>query len=406
MIDNDRKPTLPIILSLSVDEATAKKIASVDKLQDILNGNENRPGAFEVRSGNINNGNNDGFSRSDVGDELLALELLLHPDETTNNRAAAARDGHRMLRGRRLSFKSDWDLAFGWFSNNKRTPPQARPVPIEAKQPNSSLTNKLTLAPITLSKSLPWGKWVLQRFHYKENEIHSDNKNDGDSIFFYANDYPNRQRRRTLSAKVNDAFHDSEDVLLVLLEDTICGMIEKAFPGFLPEEAEQRCRLEYSKGMFHSGISAANNFLVGSDRDGHGCIPSAGYSWCQTLKKCHRPWETRCEVIVGGDNYAIETPLLGDDRDQHGCHRSAGYSWCDASKSCHKSWETACGDSENYGINNGNTIEEPLLGDDRDEHGCHRSAGFSWCDASKSCHKPWETACDENDRRQHGTPSS
>ena len=29
----------------------------------------------------------------------------------------------------------------------------------------------------------------------------------------------------------------------------------------------------------------------GSDRDAHGCIPSAGYSWCARTNKCERPWE-------------------------------------------------------------------------------------------------------------------
>lgn len=31
--------------------------------------------------------------------------------------------------------------------------------------------------------------------------------------------------------------------------------------------------------------------MTGSDRDAHGCIASAGYSWCDDLKQCERPWE-------------------------------------------------------------------------------------------------------------------
>ena len=31
--------------------------------------------------------------------------------------------------------------------------------------------------------------------------------------------------------------------------------------------------------------------LVGADRDAHGCIGSAGYSWSETLQQCVRPWE-------------------------------------------------------------------------------------------------------------------
>ena len=33
------------------------------------------------------------------------------------------------------------------------------------------------------------------------------------------------------------------------------------------------------------------NLIVGNDRDDHGCIPSAGYVWCEKKQKCIRPWE-------------------------------------------------------------------------------------------------------------------
>ena len=35
--------------------------------------------------------------------------------------------------------------------------------------------------------------------------------------------------------------------------------------------------------------------LVGNDRDVHGCIGSAGYSWCEAKQKCLRIWEEKCE---------------------------------------------------------------------------------------------------------------
>jgi hypothetical protein len=31
--------------------------------------------------------------------------------------------------------------------------------------------------------------------------------------------------------------------------------------------------------------------MTGADRDAHGCIGSAGYSWCAKLSECVRPWE-------------------------------------------------------------------------------------------------------------------
>ena len=29
---------------------------------------------------------------------------------------------------------------------------------------------------------------------------------------------------------------------------------------------------------------------TGSDRDKHGCIASAGYTWCERTQDCERPW--------------------------------------------------------------------------------------------------------------------
>jgi len=33
---------------------------------------------------------------------------------------------------------------------------------------------------------------------------------------------------------------------------------------------------------------------VGCDKDVHGCIGSAGYSWCEAKQKCIRIWEENC----------------------------------------------------------------------------------------------------------------
>ncbi|MCG8392526.1 MAG: hypothetical protein MI745_05535 [Pseudomonadales bacterium] len=30
---------------------------------------------------------------------------------------------------------------------------------------------------------------------------------------------------------------------------------------------------------------------TGADRDEHGCLPSAGYQWCEETGQCERPWE-------------------------------------------------------------------------------------------------------------------
>jgi len=41
-------------------------------------------------------------------------------------------------------------------------------------------------------------------------------------------------------------------------------------------------------------ISCTNQQIVGGDKDEHGCIGSAGYSWCDAKQKCLRTWEENC----------------------------------------------------------------------------------------------------------------
>jgi len=116
----------------------------------------------------------------------------------------------------------------------------------------------------------------------------------------------------------------------------------------------------------------AGNDTLGGDVDAHGCIGSAGYSWCELKQKCLRTFEEKCEneTIVGGD------------RDEHGCIGSAGYSWCELKQKCLRTFEEKC---EN----------ETIVGGDGDEHGCIGSAGYSWCEVKQKCIRPWEEDCTE-----------
>ena len=38
-----------------------------------------------------------------------------------------------------------------------------------------------------------------------------------------------------------------------------------------------------------------NAQIVGGDKDIHGCIGSAGYTWCDVKQKCLRTWEETCK---------------------------------------------------------------------------------------------------------------
>lgn len=45
--------------------------------------------------------------------------------------------------------------------------------------------------------------------------------------------------------------------------------------------------------------------IVGGDRDAHGCIGSAGYSWCEAKQKCLRPWEESCGSATSSLTYLV-----------------------------------------------------------------------------------------------------
>jgi hypothetical protein len=79
--------------------------------------------------------------------------------------------------------------------------------------------------------------------------------------------------------------------------------------------------------------------VVGGDKDAHGCIGSAGYSWCEAKQKCLREWEEPC---AAAPTPGPTTVMPGSDRDEHGCIGSAGYTWCEAKQKCLRVWEEPC----------------------------------------------------------------
>ncbi len=51
----------------------------------------------------------------------------------------------------------------------------------------------------------------------------------------------------------------------------------------------------YSGNVIEDGAGDDSGMIVGGDKDEHGCIGSAGYSWCPSTQKCQRMWEEYCE---------------------------------------------------------------------------------------------------------------
>ena len=44
-------------------------------------------------------------------------------------------------------------------------------------------------------------------------------------------------------------------------------------------------------GATTSTVATPEAEMAGADRDEHGCIPSAGFRWCEQTMECERPWE-------------------------------------------------------------------------------------------------------------------
>jgi hypothetical protein len=63
-------------------------------------------------------------------------------------------------------------------------------------------------------------------------------------------------------------------------------------------------------------------------------------SACMLLTGC--TMAPASKIVPVEDNSRKEQPLLGGDRDEHGCIGSAGYSWCEAKNKCLRQWEEKC----------------------------------------------------------------
>lgn len=56
--------------------------------------------------------------------------------------------------------------------------------------------------------------------------------------------------------------------------------------------------------------AATTAMMPGSDRDSHGCIGSAGYSWCEPKQKCLREWEEACAAAAPTTAKSPLPPIL------------------------------------------------------------------------------------------------
>lgn len=73
--------------------------------------------------------------------------------------------------------------------------------------------------------------------------------------------------------------------------DKATGFMEEKFGS---NEIKVQVELINEKGIWKVDNVICPAPVVGGDRDEHGCIGSAGYTWCEEKQKCLRIWEESC----------------------------------------------------------------------------------------------------------------
>jgi hypothetical protein len=61
--------------------------------------------------------------------------------------------------------------------------------------------------------------------------------------------------------------------------------------GTVPEIKHSSYPRKYRRRGHRADYHDTTQVLFGSDRDHHGCIRSAGYSWNEDQGKCTQPWQ-------------------------------------------------------------------------------------------------------------------
>lgn len=102
--------------------------------------------------------------------------------------------------------------------------------------------------------------------------------------------------------------------------------------------------MRYHLFLFLIAISTPITYAqsVGGQQDAHGCLTGAGYTWCESLGKCVRPWEEQCPPAS-----------IGGEKDAHGCLIGAGETWCATLGKCIRAWEEPCPEQDDAPVYDG-----------------------------------------------------
>lgn len=95
-----------------------------------------------------------------------------------------------------------------------------------------------------------------------------------------------------LPPKKSNAFLLTLTALLFLTGAFGVWFFNSIFVQMFPDDSNEVVALIKKDKIFDISTSTQ---IVGGDKDEHGCLGSAGYSWCVVKNKCLRVWEEKCE---------------------------------------------------------------------------------------------------------------
>jgi hypothetical protein len=85
-------------------------------------------------------------------------------------------------------------------------------------------------------------------------------------------------------------------VLVLALVVCVVLLVRKSSPA----AEKNTSALTQNQNYTENGENAENPRLIGGQKDEHGCLIAAGYSWCESKQKCLRAWEEDCPGNTDG----------------------------------------------------------------------------------------------------------
>lgn len=77
---------------------------------------------------------------------------------------------------------------------------------------------------------------------------------------------------------------------------------------FQTTKTNKNTNVATNTAVVNNAVSNTNDALLGGDADEHGCIGSAGYTWCELKNKCLRTWEEACIATNTNVSTNVNTP--------------------------------------------------------------------------------------------------